>query len=96
MALSIDVDEGNFIATSQATCAGAADLIVPQRLGRRSVMIANQLAGADIYIGNSGVTTTTGVLVPQGSSIEIESSAAIYAATASATATVHVMEIYRQ
>jgi hypothetical protein len=82
------------IATSQATCAGAADRLVSARPQRRAVLIANQLAGSDIYVGREGVTTTTGMLVPQGSSLEIETTEAIYGATASATATVHILETY--
>ena len=72
---------------STAACAAGAP--------GRSVMV-QQLGTTAAYLGNSGVSSTTGVLLPgtTGSAITISTSAAVYAVTASGTTTVACMRTY--
>lgn len=82
-------------ATAQATVTTAASIIVPTRAGRGGVMITN-LGTTDVYIGTSGVTTTTGTILvgSKGSSINIPTTAAIYAIVGSGTQVVTYTEVF--
>jgi hypothetical protein len=53
--------------------------------------------GGDVFLGASGVTTGTGYLLKQDTSVCIESTAAVYAVAAAAgVATVHVLAEIRE
>jgi hypothetical protein len=80
-------------ATAQVTVAATATLIVAARAGRDTVIIENAGTTA-VYIGGSGVTTATGMLLPGvlGASIAIETTAAVYGITASGTQAVTIIE----
>lgn len=64
--------------------------IVPARLGRRSVLIfCDDVA----YIGGANLTANNGILVDAGSSIEINTQAAIYALSPNASTVKTLSEV---
>lgn len=93
------VGAANFAAT-QVSVASSATSIVAARTGisgtgRISVTITNTTTTA-IYLGGSGVTTSTGTLLPGivGASVTLNTTAAVYGIVASSTATVTEFETY--
>jgi hypothetical protein len=88
------------IATGQATVANTATLIVAARTGasgtgRKSVTIVNG-STTPVYVGASGVTTSTGILLPgtTGASLTLDTQAALYGIVASSTEAVSYAETY--
>ena len=79
------------VSTGQATCTGAADQLVAARASRVSVVLVNRSSTA-AYIGGSGVTTATGIVLNENDTLTLDTVAAIYGATASGTATIHYIE----
>lgn len=79
--------------TSQPVIAAAATLIVAARLGRKKVTVVNPSAVA-VYLGDSGVTTATGVLLAGvvGASVTIETDQAVYGVVAASTQAVSAVE----
>lgn len=59
--------------------------------GRRQLVIYNA-SDADIYIGDSTVTTSTGILIPAGGTLCIDASANLYAVCGSSGKTIRVLE----
>lgn len=82
------------IATAQVSVGTASTQIVAARAGRGSVKITN-LGTTDVFIGVSGVTSTTGDLLPgtKGASITIPTNAAVFGVAGTAQS-VSVMEVY--
>lgn len=80
---------------AQVSVASTATLIAAQRTTRQLISIVNTTTTA-IYIGGSGVTTTTGQLLPGvvGASITVPTTAALYGIVATGTATVTEAETY--
>lgn len=86
------------IATGQGTVNTSAVQIVAARTGawgtgRINLAIENNSSNP-MWIGGSGVTPTTGKEVPGNSAIMWPTQAAIYAVTASGTATFDYVEFY--
>jgi hypothetical protein len=83
------------IATAQVSVATSSTQVVAARAGRGSVKITN-LGTTDVFVGVTGVTTTTGDLLPgtKGASITIPTNAAVFAVASGAAQTVSVMEVY--
>jgi hypothetical protein len=83
------------IATAQVSVGTTSTQVVAARSGRGSVKITN-LGTTDVFIGNTGVTTTTGDLLPgtKGASITVPTNAAVFAVASGAAQTVSVMEVY--
>lgn len=83
------------IATAQVSVATTSTQVVAARAGRGSVKITN-LGTTDVFIGNTGVTTATGDLLPgtKGASITIPTNAAVFAVASGAAQNVSVMEVY--
>lgn len=82
------------VAASAATVTTSATLIVGGRTSREAVQIQN-LGAADIYIGGSGVTASTGIKVASGASWDDQNlSGPLYGITSSGTADVRVLEVY--
>jgi len=63
---------------SANTINTTAAVIVAARSARKKVIIQNNDAGVDLYVGDSGITGTKGAKLIPGASIELETSAAIY------------------
>ncbi len=88
------------LATGQVSVAATATSIATARTGapgtgRASITLVNTTTTA-IYIGGSGVTTTTGQLLPGvvGASLTLNTTAAIYGIVATGTATVTELETF--
>lgn len=87
------------IATSQAASSispAAATLIVAARTGRQSVTLTNITGTQPVYLGASGVLVSTGVYLgaTAGSTITLETAAAIYATSPTAAQTIGVLETF--
>ena len=77
------------IATGQvALNSSTSTQIVAALTTRHSVLIRNLDASVNVYVGKSGVTTATGMLLKPGDSIVVNSGVLIHAISASATPTV--------
>lgn len=85
------------LATNQVSVAATAGgtVIAALRAGRNAITIINGGSTA-VYIGVSGVSTTTGALLPgvAGAALTIPTTAAVYGITASGTQTVSFLETY--
>lgn len=85
------------LATNQVTVATTVGgtQIIPARIGRSAVTITN-FGTTDVYLGNSGVTTTTGSLLvgTKGASVTIPTSAAIFGIVATGTQAVSYTETF--
>jgi len=94
VAISSSVGTANF-ATGQVALASTATQIVASRATRRSVTIVN-LSTTDMYIGASGVTTSTGQLLlgVKGAAITMEVVGAVYGIVATGTPSVSFEEEY--
>ena len=85
----------NGFATSQATATTTATQVLAARNGRNAVTIENTSATA-VYLGPAGVTAATGFLLPGtiGATVTLPVTAALYAVTATGTATLAFVETY--
>jgi hypothetical protein len=81
-------------ATGQVNVGTSATLIVAARAVRQNLTIVN-MGTVDIYIGNAGVTTATGLLLAgiRGANISITTPLAVYA-VAGSTQAISYMENY--
>ncbi len=95
--LNPPVGAGGF-ATSQASVGTTAALIVAARTGvagtGRICAVLYNGGAATVYVGGSGVTTSTGQILLAGASMTISTTAAIYGITASGTNVVGVTETF--
>jgi len=83
------------MATGQAALnSSTATLVIAARPTRRSALVTNTSASINVWVGNSGVTNSTGQLIAPGNSLTIPSTVAVYAISASATPTVTTTEVY--
>ena len=83
------------IATAQVapdTTAGGT-LLVAARPQRYSVILANRGA-VGVYIGVTGLTSATGLLLNANDVVTLDTGAAVYGITASGTGAIHVLEAY--
>ena len=82
-------------ATSQVTVGTTPTLISAARDGTDTVTIEN-LGTTGVYIGNAGVTTTTGFLIPgtAGASLTLEATTAIYGIVATGSQAVAVLRTF--
>ena len=84
------------IAIAHVTCDDDPIVeLVAARPQRREVILRNLTNGADCYIGTSVVATTTGMLLAQGETVTLATTAAVYGVTAAGTATIHVLELFQ-
>lgn len=83
-----------FSAVAVDATVGGVDLVATDLANRRKILIQNVSSKA-IFIGNSGVTVSTGIKVPAASSAEFEVSenCNLFGITASGSADVRIMEI---
>ena len=83
--------------TSQVTVdtTSGGKLIAARYPGRNAITITN-LGTTDIYIGNSGVTTATGTLLPgvKGASLTIPTQDAVYGIVGSSSQAVSTLETF--
>lgn len=76
------------IATGQAALSTTAAQVIAANTARHTVLVRNNDASISIYVGASGVTSATGLLLKAGESVEITTTAAVFAVSASGTPTV--------
>lgn len=83
------------IATGQITVAVTATLIVAARTARKRLVIVNHGATA-VYVGGAAVATTTGLLLAgvAGTTMTLETAAAVYGIVGSGTQAVSYVEEY--
>lgn len=81
------------IVTDQLRVVGLPVRLAGELRSRAVLTLAPH--GGDIYLGGPGVTTGTGFLVPDGGTLTIESTDALYAVS-DTSATVHVLAQLRE
>jgi ribosomal protein L10 len=83
------------IAAGQVTVTGTVASLLAARAGRQTVTIENTGTVA-FYVGPAGVAAATGMLIPGvvGASVTLNTSAAIFAVTASGSAIVSYLETF--
>lgn len=92
--VSTNDNPGTTVAYNQVSVTSTATLISAQSTAKRHVIIKNHTTSAQtLFIGDSAVTTGTGIELAIGESITIDTEAAIYGRTASGTATVGYFEM---
>lgn len=86
---------GSGIASGQVSVASTATLVVAARTDRRSVIVT-MLGNTDVFLGPSGVTTSTGGLLlgAKGTSVLIEGGAALYGIVTSTSQSVSFLESF--
>ena len=94
----IDVNplRGVFLTTAVSVGTTATALPASNLANRRSIIVYNNDASADLYIGGSAVTTSTGVPVSAGSyspPVDAGNSMTLYGIVASGTVNVRVLEM---
>jgi hypothetical protein len=92
---SVTITSPSNFTPAQVSVGTSATLIAAARTGRQLLTIVNTTTTA-IYLGGSGVTTSTGHLLPGvvGASLTIPYTGAMYGVVASSTATVTEAETY--
>jgi hypothetical protein len=92
---SVTITAPSNFTPAQVSVGTSATLIAAARTGRQLLTIVNTTTTA-IYLGGSGVTTSTGHLLPGvvGASLTIPYTGAMYGVVASSTATVTEAETY--
>ena len=85
---------GGTPSTAQVTCttAGTVQVLGAVTTAKAGRFVSNT-SGSTIYIGASGVSSTTGFPVPTGVTLDLtKSTSALYCATASSTAVLGTLE----
>lgn len=87
---------GGSVATGKVNVTTSATLICAARTGRKRITISISTTFTNLYIGDSGVSTSAGYRLQgsAGSSIQLETSAAIYGITSATSVDVFYIEEY--
>lgn len=80
--------------TSNVVVAASSTLVLAARLTRRYAVLKNIETTVVQYIGKSGVTTSTGMELRPGQSVVWETTAAVYAISASGNTNLRVVEFH--
>ena len=81
-------------AAAQVTCttAGTVQVLAAVTVSKAGRFVSNT-SGETIYLGPSGVSSTTGYALPTGTTIDLtKSTSALYCATASSTAVLSTLQ----
>lgn len=89
----VDEQGSTAIAAGQVSCTTAATSIAAARDTRKAIVLVNRSTTA-VFIGPSGVTTSTGLQLNQNDSITIRTTAQVFGIVSLGTATVHYIEEY--
>lgn len=91
---TVDAANGG-IATGQVSVATTVTLIATGRVGRKAITIVNE-GTTLVRLGNSGVTTGNGVLLPgsAGASFTLEGAEPIYGIVGTGTQAVSYVETF--
>lgn len=89
------VDEigSSAFATGQVAPTNSAATLLAARDTRKTCVFVNH-GTVDVYVGPATVTTSNGLKLPPGASLEFPCTALIQAITASGTGSVHYLEVY--
>jgi hypothetical protein len=89
-------DPGSNIAYNTITVlAASATLVVAGRTLRKSVLIQNTDGTNPIYVGDSSVSSTTGLKVVAGASLELDDyNGPVYARASGANVDARYLEVY--
>ena len=77
----------------QVSVTAAATLIFAANTATAGVLIVNSSASTTVYIGDSGVTSSTGFPLAGGASVTLPSTASVYGITSSSSATVGFLQV---
>lgn len=80
-------------STGQVTITSTATNIIAQNTARQGVVITNSSATITVYVGTSGVTSSTGLPLTPGQAITLPTTAAVYAIASSTSGTVGYLEL---
>lgn len=82
-------------ATAQASVSTTAAQVIAARLNRGSLTIEN-LSTTPVYLGASGVTTSTGFLLPGtvGAMVTIPTQGAVYGVVGTGTGSIAILETF--
>lgn len=91
----VDEQGATAIASGQAapTTSSGSTAIASARETRKRIVLVNH-GIVDVYIGATGVTTSTGLKLAVGASVTLYTTAAVYGVTASGTGAIHYIEEY--
>lgn len=91
----VDEQGATAIATGQSapTTSSGSTAIASVRETRKRIVLVNH-GTVDVFIGASGVTTSTGLKLAVGAALTVYTTAAVYGVTASGTGAVHYIEEY--
>jgi hypothetical protein len=85
---------GGTLSGATVTIGTSAALIKGSTSGRESIVIQNVHASNDLYVGPSGVTTSSGVKVPAGQSITFDDYIGpVYGIASAASTDVRYLEV---
>jgi len=89
------VETNNGIANSAVTATNTAAAITPTALTDRTKLLVQNTGNRAVFVGDSSVTTATGVRIPKGGNLEINVSDAIslFAVTSAGTADLRIIEL---
>jgi len=85
------------VVTSSVTVASTATLIYTS-IGQSQVQLRNDSASADVFIGNSSVTTSTGFKVAAAgtlTNVQLDHNESLYGVVSTGTGTVAVFAVRR-
>ncbi len=91
---SVTAAPGAATIVSGQVSVSTTGVLVAARTGRRSVIVKNTDTATTIYIGPSGVSSSTGMPLKAGESTSVNTSAVLHAVSASGTVTVAYVEEY--
>jgi hypothetical protein len=86
-------NQSNINSTGQVSVAATATQIIGSNSARQGVLITNPSTSVTVYIGASGVTASTGAILPPLSSVVIPVTGPIYGIVSSSTQNVSFLEI---
>lgn len=84
---------GAINSTGQVSVGATDTTIIAANASRAAVIITNISSTVTVYIGNAGLTTSTGYPLLPSNSISIPTTAAVHGIVASSTQTVGFLEI---
>lgn len=85
------VESGSTFTTAQTATATTAALLSAFDGDRRSIFIFNMDATISVFVGNTGVTSATGIPIRPNTGLTMFSKSAVYVVSASGTPTVSVL-----
>lgn len=89
------VQAGDTLTSGQVALSTTAASVATVSATRRAITVKNIDATISVYVGITGVTSSTGYLLKAGEFVRIESGAAVFAVAASGTPSVAFIAEFR-